>query len=438
MFLGKSILFTLLAAVTTLFLSFAACLYLLFNNEPLSLTSLVAISSVFVLLLVLTFYYLLSPLNQAIDAVKNGISAFKDNDFSLTIHNNHYRETDGLLKIYNDLSDTLRNERNAINQQQLMLDKIIQRTPIALFLIQSNGIIVYSNQSAKDLLKLSKPLSGENFEQLKTRLPDALLTATEQHNSGIITVQLEQQIAMFNVECSEFTLQGKPHLLYSYHDISTPMSLMERDMWKQAIRLISHELNNSLAPISSLTRSAQKIIEQPEHNHLLSEVLHTIGNRAQHLHEFIDQYATLTRLPKPQIEGVKLATFIHQIETLTEVKCQLDVIRDSANFDPRQLEQVIINLIKNAKESGSAPNDVMFSIEQQANVMTFRVDDRGCGLTEQQRQQVLLPFFTTKQSGSGVGLALCNEIVSNHNGQLALVNRDGGGLSVSFQLMLDK
>lgn len=209
-------------------------------------------------------------------------------------------------------------------------------------------------------------------------------------------------------------------------------------MWKQVIRLISHELNNSLAPISSLTRSAQKIIEQPEHSHLLQEVLQTVGERALHLHQFIEQYATFTRLPEPQLEIVELTHFVRQIETLTEIQGQLNVVTNTVCFDPRQMEQVLINLIKNAKESGSALAEIDFIVEQNANQLIFQVNDRGTGLTEQQRQQVLLPFFTTKPSGSGIGLALCNEIVRNHKGQLRLVNRDGGGLSVSFQLILTK
>jgi two-component system nitrogen regulation sensor histidine kinase NtrY len=214
------------------------------------------------------------------------------------------------------------------------------------------------------------------------------------------------------------------------------ISRKESDMWKQCIRLISHELNNSLAPISSLTRSAQKIIKQPEHIHMLDEVLETIGNRAHHLHDFISQYAKFSRLPKPQIRSVDLALFFKQIETLTDVTCHLNIVRESAQFDPAQLEQVVINLIKNAKESGSEISDVSFSLKQQASTLNFIVNDRGTGLTEVQQQQALLPFFTTKQTGTGIGLALCNEIVSNHDGQLRLINREDGGLSVNFSLTL--
>jgi two-component system nitrogen regulation sensor histidine kinase NtrY len=118
------------------------------------------------------------------------------------------------------------------------------------------------------------------------------------------------------------------------------------------------------------------------------------------------------------------------------VNCQFDVNFQTASFDAGQIEQVLINLVKNAKESGSDIENVGLQLTQHANILTFSVCDRGSGLTDAQMQQVLLPFFTTKASGTGVGLALCNEIVNSHHGKLRLANRAQGGLCVSFSLDL--
>lgn len=432
----KSVFSRLYISVCTLILLYGFLLAsLLTENHFLSVAPIV-LTTLTLLLLGGIFNWQLAPLKKALSAIENGVSAFNDNDFSLTIHNQHFIEVEQLVSIYNELASTLRDERMDIFQRELLLDTVIQSTPVALILTNKNGSVVYNNVAAKQLLKQNKKIEGTNFNQLQGNLPPALQQATSAKKTGLVNDTDNDKSVVYNIDCRQFMLNGREHFLYLYKDMTHEISRKESDMWKQCIRLISHELNNSLAPISSLTRSAQKIIKQPEHIHMLDEVLETIGNRAHHLHDFISQYAKFSRLPKPQMRSVDLAQFFKQIKTLTDVTCHLDIVRESAHFDPAQLEQVVINLIKNAKESGSELSDVSFSLMQQANILSFIVNDRGTGLTEVQQQQALLPFFTTKQTGTGIGLALCNEIVSNHDGQLRLINRENGGLSVNFSLKL--
>jgi len=424
-----------LSACTLIFIYGFVLAKLLTENHFFSVPPIL-VTTFTLLCLGILFKWQLSPLTNALAAVENGISAFNDSDFSLTIHNQQYQEIEQLVFIYNELASTLRDERMDIFQRELMLDTVIQSTPVALILTNKSGSVVYSNIAAKQLLKQNKKIEGINFTDLQGNLSPVLQQATLAKKTGLITDNSNDKSVVYNIDCRHFMLNGREHRLYLYKNMTNEISRKESEMWKQVIRLISHELNNSLAPISSLTRSAQKIIKQPEHIHMLDEVLETIGNRAHHLHDFISQYAKFARLPKPQIKPVELSQFFKQIKTLTDISCHLDVVRESANFDPAQIEQVIINLIKNGKESGSALSDVVFTLKQQANILSFTVEDKGSGLTEVQQQQALLPFFTTKQTGTGIGLALCNEIVSNHDSQLRLVHRDMGGLSVSFNLNL--
>ncbi len=432
----KSIFNRLYLSVCTLILLYGLVLSWMFAQDNLSSIFPLSLTIITLLLLGFIFSWQLAPLKKSLAAIENGISAFNDSDFSLTIHNQHYIEIEQLVSIYNELASTLRNERMDIFQRELLLDTVIQSTPVALVLTNKNGSVVYSNIAAKQLLKQNKKIEGASFQQLQNSLSPALQKATSAKKTGLITDTDNEKSVTYNVDCRQFLLNGREHLLYLYKDMSTEISRKESDMWKQVIRLISHELNNSLAPISSLTRSAKKILKQPEHIHMLNEVLETIGNRTHHLHDFISQYAKFARLPKPQIKTVDLPSFFNQIKTLTDVSCYIDVVRENAKFDPAQIEQVVINLIKNAKESDSDLSKVSFTLKQQAHMLNFIVDDRGTGLTDIQHQQALLPFFTTKQTGTGIGLALCNEIVSNHNGQLRLINRSNGGLSVSFSLNL--
>lgn len=399
-------------------------------------TEVILITFGFLLLLMLCFKWCLAPLVNTLTAVDNGIDAFKDNDFSLTIHNQEYAEVANLVDVYNELATVLRNERMDIFQRELLLDTVIQSTPVAMVLVTQRNKVVYSNIAARTLFQQKQKLDGGDFNILLDFLPTMLKTATLERNEGLVTDIGSEESTVYSINCQQFMLNGREHSLFLYKNMTNEISRKETAMWKQVIRLISHELNNSLAPISSLTRSAQKILQQPEHTHMLNDVLETIGNRATHLHEFIEQYAMFSRLPLPDKKSVNLQQFYQQIELLSQVRCYLDLTSEYGFFDAGQIEQVIINLIKNAKESGSAYEDIGFEMKQHIDQLIFNVFDRGSGLSPHQQQQALLPFFTTKPDGTGIGLALCNEIVNSHQGKLRLYNRKQGGLCVSFSLKL--
>lgn len=381
----------------------------------------------------------MQPFGQLISSLEVGVRSLKDNDFSVTIHNKHYHEFTLVIDTYNELQQVLRHERLSIFQRENLLETVIQATPVALILTNAQGRIVLSNVAAKTLLNYQKKLNGELFSQVIEGMPPGILEATLNQTDGLITESRNNEIICYSLICQQVTLANQVHSLYLYKNLTSEISRKENDIWKNAIRLISHELNNSLAPIKSLTASAKKIIEQVEHHHMLPEIFDTIGNRVQNLHKFLSQYADYARLPSPQHKAVNLIRFIANVERFSQLKVMHQALELTANFDPVQVEQVLFNLIKNAKESGSLIDNIALSITQSENALTFTLVDGGCGMTDQQLQQALLPFFTTKASGSGLGLALCNEIIIAHHGKLKLENRSAQqqGLRVTFTLPLN-
>lgn len=387
-----------------------------------------------VLVLPLFLRPLMAPLSKVILALETGVSCFKDNDYSVTIEDPHYRELSLLVETYNELSAQLRKERMTIFQRELLLDTVFQSTPEALILTNHTGSIVYSNLAARTLLNHKGKLDGLKFASLIDGMPAEILAATQAKQDGLITESIDNQQIVYDINCKEFTLNNQPHTLYLYKNLTNEISRKESDIWKQVIRLISHELNNSLAPISSLTNSAKQIIDEPEHHHMLPDIFDTISRRTQNLHEFIELYAKFARVPKPNKTRVSLGNFLEGICRIGEVRLDNQVTTEDATFDPVQIEQVLINLFKNARESGSAESDIHLQVEQQGQKLALTLFDGGPGMSQQQLQQALLPFFTTKSEGSGVGLALCNEIVSAHGGQLSLANRQPRGLAVKFTL----
>jgi two-component system nitrogen regulation sensor histidine kinase NtrY len=197
--------------------------------------------------------------------------------------------------------------------------------------------------------------------------------------------------------------------------------------------VIAHELNNSLAPITSLAHSGRLLAGEPPEPRL-ARVFDTIGERAAHLATFIDGYARFAKLPRPRPEPVAWAPFLARLEGTMAFRLEGALPAEPGSFDARQLEQVMINLLKNAAESGSPPDEITVAVQRAAAGFRIEVADRGTGLSESTLRDALLPFYSTKPTGSGLGLTLCREIVEAHGGRLSLANRAGGGALVTVWL----
>ena len=215
--------------------------------------------------------------------------------------------------------------------------------------------------------------------------------------------------------------------------LTAELRRQEVQTWKKVIRVISHELNNSLAPIASLAHSGAELLRRGQLERLPT-ALATIEERARHLEGFLRDYARFAKLPAPRLEAVPWARFVahlrHQVEFVAE-----GVGEDqAARFDAAQLEQALLNLLKNAHESGSPPGEVRLVLRRTGNGWRIDVLDRGQGMNEAVLANALLPFYSTKRHGTGLGLALAREIAEAHGGRIALLNREGGGLCVSLVL----
>jgi signal transduction histidine kinase len=230
-----------------------------------------------------------------------------------------------------------------------------------------------------------------------------------------------------------FRLQGRPHRLQSFRRMTRELSRQEVATWKRVIRVISHELNNSLAPISSLSHSGAELARRGDVARLPG-VFSTIGERAQHLHDFIAGYARFAKLPAPQLAAVDWGQFVNALVLQCSFRQLGPLPVHPGQFDAVQIEQVIINLVKNAHEAGGPAEDVTLAIVEHGREWHIEVCDRGTGMTDTVLKQALLPFYSTKRSGTGLGLALAREISEAHGGRVLLANREGGGLRVSLCL----
>jgi two-component system, NtrC family, nitrogen regulation sensor histidine kinase NtrY len=380
------------------------------------------------------------PWSRVLRAVSDGITSMRDHDFSISIRRISNDELGDLVGAYNALGDLLRRERLDLHQRELLLDTVIQTTPLVMVLTSSSGRIVYSNIAARQLLHGGRKLEGLDFMALIEKSPAPLREAITGNTDTLFTMDVDGEPHVYHLSQRRFHLNAQPQQLVLLKQLTRELAAQEVVIWKKVIRVIAHELNNSLAPISSLAHSGQLLAREPDPVQL-ERVFTTIGDRAAHLATFIDGYAQFAKLPRPRPAPVDWSLFLSHLQGLAQVQGMLafrlegSLPTRQANFDASQLEQVMINLLKNAAESGSKPEDITVAVRDRTESFVVEVADRGNGLTENVLRDALLPFYSTKATGTGLGLTLCREIVEAHGGRLSLANRpDGGGAVVTVVL----
>jgi nitrogen fixation/metabolism regulation signal transduction histidine kinase len=378
-------------------------------------------------------HIVMDPVKRLLRALEGAVASYRDGDFSISIALNRHDELGDLVRVHNELGQTLREQRQNLAQRELLLDTVVQNTPVALVLTDGSGRVAYANIAARHLFNEGRSLNGLHFATLIADAPEALRKATEGTEDALFSVEMDGSEETFHLSQRAFRLQGRPHRLQLFRRMTRELSRQEVAAWKRVIRVVSHELNNSLAPISSLAHSGAELARRGDVQRLPG-VFATIGERARHLHGFIDGYARFAKLPAPRIVAVEWKPFLDALALHCRFQLQGHAPTQAGWFDPVQIEQVLINLVKNAHESGSAPEGVTLALTLVGHELRIEVADRGPGMSEAVLAQALLPFYSTKRSGTGLGLALAREISEAHGGRIALANREDGGLRVTLIL----
>ncbi|MEL7311237.1 MAG: ATP-binding protein [Pseudomonadota bacterium] len=372
--------------------------------------------------------------DQRIQALIDSADSLKDADFSFTIANQRNDEIGTLVDAYNSMVATLRAERQNLHQRELMLDTVIQASPLALVLTNDNDHVIYANATARSLFSGGRRFSGRQFiGQVIADQPQELRDALTAGQDAMVTVAKDRDQERYHLSCSDFTLNARAHKLFLLKHLTKELNRQEVATWKKVIRLIGHELNNSLAPISSLAHSAKLLVERGELARV-NEVLDTVAHRSRHLKDFIEGYSRFAKLPLPRIKRIEWDQFFDSIRDIQPFQYRADKRGLAGAGDPEQLEQVFINLAKNSVEAGSNEEDIQVRVGHRDQGTEILVEDRGKGMSEEALANALLPFYSTKKSGSGLGLSLAREIVDAHAGRVSLRNRSGGGLSVRIWL----
>ncbi|WP_394822342.1 sensor histidine kinase [Pendulispora albinea] len=372
---------------------------------------------------------------HALLALTDGVRGFQASDYSLRLFANRNDEIGELLELYNKLADVMREERRDVFQRELLLDTLLQGAPVATVLATGNGRVVFSNRTAREFLGAGKRLEGQRWDDILRACPPAMRDGLAVDDDVLFKSPDENGDETFRSTRRTFQINAQMHTLYTVERLTPELRRREVEVWKNAIRIVNHELNNSLAPIQSLVHSARLVLGRPEHLGKLDEIFEAVEERVKHLAVFLDGYAKIAKVPRPKRQEVPWEPFLAEVQRLGAFRVEGPLPRVAGFFDPMLVQQVLINLLKNARESGSSPDDIAVNVDTAPDEgAVVRVFDRGRGMDTAALAQAHLPFYTSKPTGTGVGLALSNEIIEAHGGRLRLENRPGGGLTATFRL----
>lgn len=374
-------------------------------------------------------------------ALSGTVASYQDGDFGFSLRWPQNDELADLVAAHNALGDVLRKQRLDLVQRELLLDTMVQNTPVAMLLVAEGDAIVYANLAARQLLHHGRRLEGRHLADIVREAAPALAEALARRTDGRVDTLFSsgegEQEEVYHLARRSFSLNGRRHELLLLRQLTLELRRQEVQTWKKVIRVISHELNNSLAPLASLAHSGAELVRRGQ-TERLPQILATIEERTRHLESFILGYARFAKLPAPRLARCPWPPFLDSLAAQAVFTLDGEAPAQPAVFDAAQMQQALLNLFRNALESGSPPDGITLHVSHVHGQLRIEVRDRGPGMSGAVLENALVPFYSTKRSGTGLGLALAREIAEAHGGRITLSNRDGGGLAVILVLPLQE
>jgi nitrogen fixation/metabolism regulation signal transduction histidine kinase len=420
-----------------LFLALPALIFagIFLYQGQLSFAPAILLIACLLLYLLLVAAALIEGMVRPLQTLSNVVASLREGDYSFRARGAGSQDALGELATeINALADLLQKQRVRSLEATALLARILEVMHTPLFAFDRHNRLQLASNSGAQLL--GRPLARCYNQSARELGLQELLAAPDQttHSFGAKPTRWLLRKAAFRQD-------GAPHTLLLLADVSLPLQEEEQMAWKRLIRVLGHELSNSLAPIKSIAGSLLERVESlPGDEATLRDFRRGLGvveSRADALHRFVQSYRQLAQLPPPQLRPVSLGPLLERVAHLEQrLAVQLEPGPPVVlNADPDQLEQMFINLLANAVDASLANGALLARVSWRVagTAALVSIEDRGLGIAN--AENLFVPFYTTKPAGSGVGLALAQQIARAHGGEIRLLNReDGPGARATVRL----
>jgi nitrogen fixation/metabolism regulation signal transduction histidine kinase len=416
--------------VILLTLSIFVFFYLLLSKNYLLAPVLIGIFTIFQVVSLIRY------INKTNRDLAGFLESIRFSEFTRTFQNEGYGASfDELNKAFNDVIRDFQQVRSEKEEHFHYLQSIVQNIDVSIIAYTKDGEVEMVNKAAKKLFQINSLKNVHTLETLSKELVDTLINIKAGQNA-LVKVQDEDDILQLAVYATELKIKTKQITLATIKNIQNVLEEQETEAWQKLIRVLTHEIMNSITPIASISSTIEMMLKQSEEAmdkesiDEMQQAIQTINRRSTGLLHFVNTYRNLTKIPKPIFKIASIKSLLKNIELLMEEEMEKKNITFSISvmpenieisLDEQLIEQVLINLLKNAihaVEGRPSPAIEVKAFFNKRGRVTIQVIDNGVGILKEVIDKIFIPFFTTKPTGSGIGLSLSKQIIRLHNGSI--------------------
>jgi nitrogen fixation/metabolism regulation signal transduction histidine kinase len=406
----------------------------------IAFSNIYAVWIVLSLLFIYQIYDLIIFTDRTNKEVLKFLSAVKESDFSASFYTPDYGGTMAeLTKELNKVIEIFRDNKAEQEKFYRFLEKMVHQLNSGIVVFDTSGKPVLTNSKALLFTGLKQISQEEDLQRAFPRYAEEIAQLTHADKIFLKSGQSSKDMVL---SCSEFVVQEDRYRLFALHNISQELEEKELDSWQDLVRVLTHEIMNSITPISSLSETALDIVDEfeggdDESVQDIKDALGTIRSRSEGLMSYVKSFRGLVKLPKPNIEVFPVSELFANVVKLMEhefeekgINCYIEIIPEDLKIaaDPALMEQVVLNLLLNAKDAvrqEESPRIWLRAFTDKKAKMLIEVEDNGAGILKDNLERIFIPFFTTKSTGSGIGLSLVRQIMRLHSGKVAADSEPG-------------